>query len=42
MPNMPGRLICVCFRLDDEGKVAEHRDAIQDIRVEAATLNDLL
>jgi hypothetical protein len=41
VPNAPGRAIFDCFRFDDNGKAAEHRDAIQDIPVKAANSNGM-
>jgi len=41
VPNTPGRAIFDCFRFDDNGKVVEHWDAIQDIPVKAANSNGM-
>lgn len=41
VPNTPGRAIFDCFRFDDQGKVVEHWDAIQDIPVKAANSNGM-
>ena len=41
VPNTPGRAIFDCFRFDDNGKVVEHWDAIQDIPVKAAHSNGM-
>jgi predicted SnoaL-like aldol condensation-catalyzing enzyme len=41
VPNTPGRAIFDCFRFDDNGKVVEHWDAIQDIPVKAANPNGM-
>ena len=41
VPNTPGRAIFDCFRFDDNGKVVEHWDAIQDVPVKAANPNGM-
>jgi predicted SnoaL-like aldol condensation-catalyzing enzyme len=41
VPNTPGRAIFDCFRFDENGKVVEHWDAIQDIPVKAANPNGM-
>jgi predicted SnoaL-like aldol condensation-catalyzing enzyme len=41
IPNTPGRAIFDCFRFDDNGKVVEHWDAIQDVPVKAANPNGM-
>jgi predicted SnoaL-like aldol condensation-catalyzing enzyme len=41
VPNTPGRAIFDCFRFDENGKVVEHWDAIQDIPVKAANQNGM-
>ena len=41
IPNTPGRAIFDCFRFDDNGKIVEHWDAIQDIPVKAANSNGM-
>jgi predicted SnoaL-like aldol condensation-catalyzing enzyme len=41
VPNTPGRAIFDCFRFDDNGKIVEHWDAIQDIPVKAANSNGM-
>ena len=41
VPNTPGRAIFDCFRFDDNGKVVEHWDAIQDIPEKAANSNGM-
>jgi predicted SnoaL-like aldol condensation-catalyzing enzyme len=41
VPNTPGRAIFDCFRFDENGKVVEHWDAIQDIPVKAANSNGM-
>jgi predicted SnoaL-like aldol condensation-catalyzing enzyme len=41
IPNTPGRAIFDCFRFDDNGRVVEHWDAIQDIPVEAINPNGM-
>ena len=39
VPNTPGRAIFDCFRFDENGKIVEHWDAIQDIPAKAANPN---
>ncbi len=41
VPNTPGRAIFDCFRFDENGKIVEHWDAIQDIPVKAANPNGM-
>ena len=41
VPNTPGRAIFDCFRFDENGKVVEHWDAIQDIPAKAANPNGM-
>ncbi len=41
VPNTPGRAIFDCFRFDDNGKVVEHWDAIQDIPAKSANENGM-
>ena len=41
VPNTPGRAIFDCFRFDENGKVVEHWDAIQDVPVKAANPNGM-
>jgi predicted SnoaL-like aldol condensation-catalyzing enzyme len=41
VPNTPGRAIFDCFRFDDNGKIVEHWDAIQDIPVKSANGNGM-
>ena len=41
IPNTPGRAIFDCFRFDENGKVVEHWDTIQDIPVKAANTNGM-
>jgi len=41
VPRTPGRAIFDCFRFDENGKVVEHWDAIQDIPVKAANPNGM-
>jgi len=42
VPKTPGRAIFDCFRFDENGKVVEHWDAIQDIPVKAANPKGML
>jgi predicted SnoaL-like aldol condensation-catalyzing enzyme len=41
VPNTPGRAIFDCFRFDENGKVVEHWDAIQDIPEKSANPNGM-
>jgi predicted SnoaL-like aldol condensation-catalyzing enzyme len=41
VPNTPGRAIFDCFRFDDNGKIVEHWDTIQDIPTKAANPNGM-
>jgi predicted SnoaL-like aldol condensation-catalyzing enzyme len=41
LPNTPGRAIFDCFRFDENGKIVEHWDAIQDVPVKAANPNGM-
>ncbi len=41
VPNTPGRAIFDCFRFDENGKIVEHWDAIQDIPVKSANPNGM-
>ena len=41
IPNTPGRAIFDCFRFDDNGKVVEHWDTIQDIPAKTANPNGM-
>ena len=41
VPNTPGRAIFDCFRFDDNGKIVEHWDAIQEIPIKAANPNGM-
>jgi predicted SnoaL-like aldol condensation-catalyzing enzyme len=41
VPNTPGRAIFDCFRFDENGKVVEHWDTIQDVPVKAANPNGM-
>jgi predicted SnoaL-like aldol condensation-catalyzing enzyme len=41
VPNTPGRAIFDCFHFDDNGKIVEHWDAIQDIPEKAANPNGM-
>jgi predicted SnoaL-like aldol condensation-catalyzing enzyme len=41
VPNTPGRAIFDCFRFDENGKVVEHWDTIQDVPVNAANPNGM-
>jgi predicted SnoaL-like aldol condensation-catalyzing enzyme len=41
VPDTPGRAIFDCFRFDENGKIVEHWDAIQDIPTKAANSNGM-
>jgi predicted SnoaL-like aldol condensation-catalyzing enzyme len=41
LPNTRGRAIFDCFRFDDNGKIVEHWDAIQDVPENAANQNGM-